>query len=1065
MRRFSPLLVVVALLALNASVTAQTSTATIVGVTKDTTGAVLEGVTVRIVNEGTSVERVVATSRQGLYEVSLLPPGQYTVEGQIKGFKKTMRPGIELQVNQRVAIDLVLEIGPMTDEVTVRTTAASLDTQSATVGTVIDNRQIVGLPLNGRDFFLLSSLVPGALPAAEGSQNGTQGGAVAINGAREQSNNFLLDGVDNNSLAINQIVVRPSADAVEEFKVQSSTYNAEFGRSGGGQFNYVTKSGTNFLSGSAYDFFRNSALDAKNFFDDRNRPIPEFVRHQGGVTFGGPLRRNKLFFFGSYERLQYRQAFTRVATVPPTAWINGNFSNLLTGVKDPKTGFDTGQLFDPRTSQPIQGNIITPALQDAAGANILKFYPAPDDPTATGPSGATVAPIGTNHINQTTGRVDWNAGAGEHVFGRYAYWNEDRFNPFDPLTDPTNVPGFGSTAMNRGHNLAVGWTRTVGSRAINELTFGFNAYRLAIFQEHLGNNINGSLGIGGVLTNPIDFGRPSVILGITDALSDDVGTPQDLRDRTFQVVDGFSWIAGRHSFKVGGEVRRYTIASFFDAFARGQFIFSGLSGNPVADLLLGVPTVALRQNPSASDLYHFRTMSFATYLQDDWRAAENLTFNIGVRYEYNQPVVEAQNHLSIPDYTGQFGGGFVPVGTHGVPLAGYNADGDNVAPRVGFAWRPGGSLRTVVRGGYGIYFDINFVNFNLGLAQNPPYYSLDLVPSPPGLTNAFSGQTAPVTFVNSVGPNFREGVYQHWSLGVQRELPGHMVIEIAYVGSKGTSLAQTLDTNQGQPGGPLVANPNFGPAFGVLSTGYSNFHSAQVRVERRLASGLSFLTSYTWSRSRDTASAFAGSHASNAIAQNSHDVSTDYGPSDFDTPHRLAVSAIWELPVGGGRRLLNDGGLAAAVLGGWQIAAVAQFQSGRPFTAFYGASANFSGTDNGANGGFGFDRPNLVGNPVVAHPTPGMWFNTAAFAPPNNAFGSVGRNTLRADPFSSIDVAFSRSLNLAARRQLQLRVDVFNLLNTNNFFLPIGDLTKASAGQVVRAYDARQVQLGLRFTF
>jgi hypothetical protein len=300
---------------------------------------------------------------------------------------------------------------------------------------------------------------------------------------------------------------------------------------------------------------------------------------------------------------------------------------------------------------------------------------------------------------------------------------------------------------------------------------------------------------------------------------------------------------------------------------------------------------------------------------------------------------------------------------------------------------------------------------------------------------------------------------------VQRELPGQTALEISYVGSKGTSLAQSLDTNQGQPGGPQVANPNFGPAFGIVSAGYSNFHSAQVRVERRLANGLSFLTSYTWSRSRDTASAAFGSHASNAIAQNSHDVSSEYGPSDFDTPHRLAVSAIWDLPVGTGRRFLNGTGLAARILGGWQVATVAQFQSGRPFTVFYGATANFSGTDNGSNGGFGFDRPNLIGNPTVPNPTPAMWFNTAAFAPPNNAFGNVGRNTLRADPFSSIDVAFAKGLTLAARRQLQLRVDVFNLLNTHNFFLPIGDLTKASAGQVVRAYDARQVQLGLRFTF
>ena len=300
---------------------------------------------------------------------------------------------------------------------------------------------------------------------------------MSINGAREQANNFLLDGVDNNDLLINQIVVPPSIDSIQEFKVQSSTYSAEFGRSAGGQFNYVTKSGTNSWHGSVYEFHRNAKLDAKNFFDDPQREIPKFIRNQFGSTLGGPLKKDKLFIFGSYEGTTARKAFTRVATVPPLAWRNGDFSSMLTGVNDPITGVDRGQLFDPRTGTAFPGNVIPSSMIDPAGTGILAFYPAPDDSSVAGPSAATVSPVGRNTIHQVTVRADQPLGAEDQLFYRYSFWNANRFDPFDALQNPTNVPGFGTLTQGRGQSLAVGWTKSLGQGVTNDFRFGFNRLR------------------------------------------------------------------------------------------------------------------------------------------------------------------------------------------------------------------------------------------------------------------------------------------------------------------------------------------------------------------------------------------------------------------------------------------------------------------------------------------------------------------------------------------------------------------------------------------------------------
>ena len=1056
------LLAVLAVLMAPGSARAQTATGVILGRITDGSGGVVVGASVAVTNEATGFRCTAASMPSGSYECLLLPPGRYRVEASAPGFKTGIRAGVAVEVEGRTRADFRLEIGDVTEYVTVIGAGAGVQADSSAMGTLVDTRKIEGLPLNGRDFFQLASLVPGAQLPAEGSQNSALGGAVSIHGAREQGNNFLLDGVDNNDLYINQIVVPPALDSVQEFKIQSGSYNAEYGRSAGGQFNMVTKGGTNQWRGSAYGYFRDAALDARNYFDDPARDIPDFSRQQFGMTTGGPLRRDRLFVFGSYEGTRIDKAFTRVATVPPLSWRQGDFSSLLTGQVNPATGLDYGQLFNPYTSMPFFGNIIPPAYFDPAGAEILGFYPAPDDPAATSPSSAVVAPVGRTRLDQATLKVDRSAGA-SRVSARFSYWREDRFNPFDPVMDQTNVPGFGTSAKNLGQNLAVGWTHAIGSRVLNDLRFGWNRLHAGTFQEHIGNDVSSALGIKGLPTRPEQVGRPGVIVGITDALTEPTNAPQDRADATFQVTESVSWIRGSHTLKAGAEVRHLRTHQYLDTVTRGQFIFVGITGNPIADLLIGLPYTAIRQNPDTNTYTDLRTTAFNVYWQDDWRPISTLTINAGLRYEYNQPAYDTQNRFSVPDLANPEGG-FLPVGVNGVPRSGYDADRNNLAPRLGAAWRPGGSDRTAIRGAYGLFYDAAILAMCVNSRFNPPNYALDMVMGGVPLRDAFSGPQVPVPFAMGIDRDFRDSYYHSWSVGLERELGHQLLAEVAYVGTRGRNLVVTLDPNQGPAGGPPLRNPAFGPAQFTASAGRSQYDSVVAQIERRLAGGLTFVAAYTWSRSRDNSSALFGSRASNYAPQNSYDLEAEWGPSDFDTPHRFVFSYVWELPFGTGRRYLNGGGAADAILGGWNFAGIGNFQSGRPFTVYYGPTVNYSGSDNGP-GAIGLDRPNVVGNPVVANPTPERWFDVTAFAPPSGTFGNAGRNILRADAFSNVDVAFTKQVRAGARARAELRIEVFNVLNATRFYLPVADLTSVSAGQVVRAYDARQVQLGVKVTF
>jgi hypothetical protein len=430
-----------------------------------------------------------------------------------------------------------------------------------------------------------------------------------------------------------------------------------------------------------------------------------------------------------------------------------------------------------------------------------------------------------------------------------------------------------------------------------------------------------------------------------------VNLPQERRDNTFQFGDAVAWIRGRHSFKTGIDIRYFQLNFYADIFARGQFVFVGLSGNPLADLLMGTPYIALRQNPATNSMTNLRTMAVNGYVQDDWTLHDQLTVNFGVRYEYNRPPTDTQDRFSVPDLENPQGG-FLAVGEGGIPRAAFRPDRNNVAPRLGFAWRLTRTPATVVRGGYGIFYDVGIANQHIAPRFNPPQFALDLFVGPLSLETPFAGGALPVPTAAGIDPLYRDPYYHHWSLGIQRELSSDLGVEVSYVGSRGVNLVRRVDLNQGPPGGPPFRNPAFGAVETVQSSASSTFRSLQIRLERRFADGFTMLSSYTLASSRDDASSLFGTQASgglnSGVPQNSFDPGAEWGPSDFDARHRYVLSAVWVLPVGHGHRYLNRVGLTDVLLGGWQIAGIATFQSGRPFTVYYGASANYSGTSNGS---------------------------------------------------------------------------------------------------------------------
>jgi hypothetical protein len=1055
-----PFLFVVVLL-LSLSAVAQTHRASLRGNIYDPNRAAIAGATVTLINEGTNETRTTTTSADGEYTISSLPPGQYQLTVEMTNFQKHVET-FELLVNQEHRADATLNVTIRDPEPVVSTFDPTIKKDSASLGTVIENRQVTGLPLDGRNFYELSLLVPGAVPPAQGSAGSVRGDfAFSVNGAREDANNFLLDGVYNIDPKLNTFGVRPSVDAIREFEMLTSTYDASFGRNPGAQVNVVLNSGSNDFHGSAFEFFRNAALDARNFFAPGNEPKPEYQRNQFGGSLGGPIKTNRTFFFADYEGTRSREGITRVTNVPTDLERRGNFTQSLFGVP-----------IDPFTGLPFPGGIIDPLRINAVGRAIAALYPLPNRNVPF--QNFVSSPVLSDDNDSFDARVDHHLNSRADLAFRYSFGNR---NLFEPFTGPTFavVPGFGDSVRRRSQNAMAALTYVLTPNLVNETRGAFSRVASSVTQQ--ASVLNSQVGLPTISPRARDLGLSFISITGFSPLGDEGNNPQNSVTNVYQILNNTSYVHGDHLIKFGADIRITQQNAFRDVESRGRLQFSPfgqVTFNALGDLLLGFPlltSVARVDNPQ-----QVRTESYNLFVNDSYRVTPRLTINAGLRYEFNSPPVDDEDHANLYNVNT---GTLVQVGTNGVPRSGFEADKNNFAPRVGFAWTLGQDRATVLRGGYGVYYDQAPLAPAEALYFNAPFFDNNIFFSLPGLPLTLNNPFPsffPFALPDSalaIQRDLKTGYMQHWNFNVERELWQNSMIELAYVGSKGTKLLTARDINQPQPsvlppGLPFVPRPNF--RFDDIdlleSRANSNYNALQARFQQRLYRGFTALASYTWSKSIDDASNFFSSAGDPNFPQNSYNVAAERGRSNFDITHRLSFSYSYALPFGKGKQYLGDNGFLSTVLAGWETYGIVTLQTGRPFTVALLSEIDNSGTGRSILGFGANDRPNVVGDPDLDSRTPERWFNTAAFAfPPPARFGNAGRNVVEGPGYQNVNVSLVKNTAITERVNLQFRAEAFNLFNHPNFNLPDNFLGSPTFGRISSAKDPRHIQFGLKLLF
>lgn len=1056
---FRTLCLILLFLMLPAAIAAQTHRGSVRGTIFDPNQAVIPDATVTVRSVATGQVRTTTSDRSGSYAISALPAGVYQVDVDVSSFQKHSER-IELLVNQEQRLDITLRpSGPAPQQID-STYNAQLKKDSASLGTVIENRQITGLPLDGRNFYELSLLVPGAVPPAQGSAGSVRGDfAFSVNGAREDANNFLLDGVYNVDPKLNTFGVRPSIDAIREFEMLTSTYDASFGRNPGAQVNVVLNSGSNDFHGALFEFHRNAALDARNFFAPASEPKPKYIRNQFGGVLGGPIKRDNTFFFADYEGMRSREGITRITNVPTAQERAGNFSQSLFGVPT-----------NPFTGMPFANGIIPDFFINPVGRAIAALYPLPNRNVPF--QNFVSSPILRDDNDSFDARVDHRLTGRADLAFRYSFGERDLFEPF---TGPSFslVPGFGDTVNRRSQNGMAALTLVLTPNLVNESRVALSRVAASVKQE--ASALNSDVGLPTISPRERDLGLSFITITGFSPLGDEGNNPQNSVTNVYQFLNNSSYVHGNHLFKFGADLRFSQQNAFRDVESRGRLQFSPffqLTGNALGDLLLGFPlftSVARVDNPQ-----QLRTESYNFFINDSYRVTQRLTLNAGLRYEYNSPPVDAEDRANVYDPVTR---SLVRVGTNGVPRSGFEADKNNFAPRVGFAWSV--SEETVLRGGYGIYYDQSALAPAEALYFNSPFFDNNIFFSLPGLPLTLNNPFPsffPFPLPDSalaIQPDLRTGYMQHWNFNVERQLGSRSVLEVAYVGSKGTKLLTARDINQPQPrvlprGLPIVPRPD--PRFDDIdlleSRANSNYHALQARFQQRLTRGFSALASYTWSKSIDDASNFFSSAGDPNFPQNSFNVAAERGRSNFDVRHRLSFSYTYALPFGKGREYLADDGWLSTVLSGWETYGIVTLQSGRPFTVALLPEIDNSGTGRSILGFGANDRPNLVVDPELSSPTTLQWFNTAAFAfPAPGTFGNAGRNILDGPGFQNVNMSLLKNTRLTERFNLQFRAEAFNLFNHPNFNLPDNFLGSPTFGRISSARDPRHIQFGLKLLF
>jgi hypothetical protein len=1066
-RTLHGLLALVAVFLMHApNASAQVDRATLSGIVRDTGGGVVPGATVTVTNIATNVESHQPTTETGGYQVVNLVPGRYQVEVELTGFKKSSQV-ITLEVGQRVRLDVELAVGSFSEVVTVAESTQLLNSNDATLGAVIPQMQVSNLPLAIRNWDDLLALVPGVQGDRYTEQGGGTSfgrtGGINVHGARALQNNFLLDGVDNNSISENvqeltTQVSRPSVDAIQEFKVVTSPYSAEYGRSPGAAVSVSTKSGTNGLRGTFYEFFRNESFDSIDFFSKRaNAAKPANDQNQYGGNLGGPIVRDRAFFFGDFEGTRITRGVTRLTRVPTA---------------DERAGIFTSAVRDPLTGLPFANNRIDPGRIDPFAAALIGLVPLPNQP---GANNFFRAPDLIDNSDRLLTRLDWKPRTNDSIFGRYIYSNRTRQIPgaFGGIVDGTGTSAFGNQTI-KTNALVGGWTRIISSAMVNEFRLSWSRSRSDALQQPFGLSAPTAAVIPGSVTNPIVAGGlPGITIdnffggsGLGRIGSPDF-LPKFQHTNQLEFIDSVSWLHGNHGVKVGADIIMPMQNQYMDVPAtRGSLRFRGsFTGNSMADYLLGYVTDLQLSNVWVVEQRHRAQMY---YIQDDWKVNARLSLNLGLRYDWITPALEANNAQTSFDPAGS--GSLIFAKDGSLQDRGLvKPDNNNFAPRIGAVYKL--DDKTVLRGGWGIFYNLfDRVGSEDQMALNVPGLVNKTITQTSGAPVFFLRQGFPANFLSV--PNFDPAAGQlralrvravsqdapkttthQASAGLQREFPLGMVVSADFIYTRGSNLATLVNLNQRLPNAAgnnalgVAPYPNFGFIEWRAQNGKSAYKGVDLGLEKRFARGHAFGVSYTLGDSKDNSSEQLTTQGSNAFPQNARDFDSWYGPSDYDVRHRFTANFVWELPLG-----------QNIIARDWVVSGIYTKRSGRPFTvnqAGNNVDTNMTGL------------PNVTGD-TTGPETVDQWFNIAAFTPvASGFFGNEQRNRLTGPGFQNVDLTFQRRIHIGPRLAATLRWDIFNVFNTVNFGLPNRNVSDTATFGTISSLssDARIMQIAARFTF
>ncbi|HTZ46538.1 MAG TPA: carboxypeptidase-like regulatory domain-containing protein [Verrucomicrobiae bacterium] len=1136
---------------------AQVESGTFVGTVRDASGAVIAGASVTVVEIQTNVVHKASTNEQGEYNVNHLNPGIYSVSIEQAGFKTATQSNIKLDINQVVRVDVTLVPGVVSEHVEVSAAEPLVESQTSSIGQVIEDTQVHELPLNGRNFVQLAYLSPGVNEGEAGAvqqggipENERANGSIKVNGLMATNNNFLLNGFDNNEQQIGFEVLQPPVEAIDEFKVQTSNFGADIGK-GGAVVNVVIKSGTNNFHGTAFEFLRNSYMDAKNFFDSPTSPIPPFKQNQFGGTLGGPIIKNKTFFFVDYQGTRVRESQTFISTVPTAAERTGDFSDQLgTG----PNGAITGQIYDPLTTNqatnqrtPFPGNVILPCVNgtrrsatggsclDPAALNVINLFPLPNIAGAGSANNYLYNPVASNDQDAFDIRIDhqWRS---DTITGTFSFGNVESQQP-DPFPGEAGGGSFSGNVNNKAYVVGISDVHSFSSTKTNELKIGYTRYSVNAIPFFENEDLATQLGIPGINVpgDPYTNGLPNIMIAGYSALGNQDWFPEILKENNYQLKDSLTWIHGRHSFKMGGDLIRRQHGFFQTQNPRGDFTFDQQftenlndtvddPGDALATFLIGNPIYSFRDGLQGD--FGMSWWEVSGYFMDDFRVSTKLTLNLGLRYDLFTPMVEQHDRIANFNFAN---GEFVAPGQPGVSDTGnVQTNYKNFAPRIGFAYTPFNDAKTVVRGGYGIFYSLQADQNDAELAYNPTgFFSSQTVqfnansipvlqlstgfvtpsdPSgslPPSSLSDPSGRASAIPFHNPT-PSIQE-----WNLNVERQLFKDAVLQVAYVGVHGVHLTYLRNLNQALqpldsnfevcpvPTDPYCADglpSNYGrpyyntvPQIAAIRTSNNDAslssNALQVRFEKRFSAGWTLLASYTYQHSLGVADE---DEVVGPEPQNTYDMKAERGdvPPDF----RNSFTAAWtyELPFGPGKRYLTSNGPAHWFSAGWQLNGIVSMYSGQAFTPLL----SYDDTNTGSGGA----RPNIYGNPYnfsnaasagcpSNSQTLQCWYNPAAFGQINSTtflypalapgqtfareYGDAGPGILRGPAQYNVDFSIFKSFQFKEALNMELRGEVFNLFNTPQFAPPNStvDIPGLSGSISSTVHSSRQLQIALRFVF